>query len=101
MAQAGSDLSGALKTLFAVSENYPELKANDNFKQLQSRVSYLENQIADRREFYNESVAIFNTRIKQIPDILIANMLKYTEKEMYKISAEEKVSPEIKFDIPK
>jgi LemA protein len=101
MAQAGSDLSSAMKTLFAVSENYPELKANENFKQLQNRVSYLESQIADRREFFNDSVAIFNVRIKQVPDVFVANLLKYTPKEMYKILQEEKASPDIKFDIPK
>lgn len=101
MAKAGSELAGALKTLFAVSENYPELKANENFQQLQGRISYLESQIADRREFYNDSVAVFNTRIKQIPDIFIANMLSYTQKEMYKIAEAEKASPEIKFDFPK
>ncbi|MFH1563899.1 MAG: LemA family protein [Nitrospirota bacterium] len=100
-AKAGDDLSGALKTLFAVAENYPELKANENFMQLQNRITYLESQIADRREFYNESVTIYNVRIQQIPYVFIANMLKYEQKEMYKVPAEEKVSPEIKFEFPK
>jgi len=101
MAAADNVLTGALKTLFAVSENYPELKANENFKQLRERVSYLENQIADRREFYNDSVAVFNTRIKQFPDLFIADMLRYTPKEMYKVAEAEKESPEIKFEMPK
>jgi len=101
IAKADSTLAGGLKTLFAVSENYPELKANANFKQLQERVSYLENQIADRREFFNDSIAIFNTRIKQLPDIFIANMLGYQQQEMYKVAEAEKVSPDIKFDMPK
>lgn len=101
IAKADSTLAGGLKTLFAVSENYPELKANANFKQLQERVSYLENQVADRREFFNDSVAIFNTRIKQLPDIFIANMLGYQQQEMYKVAEAEKASPEIKFDMPK
>lgn len=101
VAKADSSLAGALKTLFAVSENYPDLKANNNFKQLQERVSYLENQIADRREFYNDSVAVFNTRIKQIPDIVIANLLAYREKEMYKAAEAEKTPQDIKFDFPK
>ena len=101
VSKADSTLAGALKTLFAVSENYPDLKANANFKQLQERVSYLENQIADRREFFNDSTAIFNTRIRQLPDIFLANVLGYTQQEMYKVAEAEKNSPEIKFDMPK
>jgi LemA protein len=100
-AEAGSAMTGALKTLFAVAENYPQLKADSNFAHLQSRVSGLENDLADRREFYNESVAVFNTRIRQIPDMFVANMLGYQAKEMYQVAAEEKKSPEIKFSLPK
>lgn len=100
-AQADSMMTSALKSLFAVSENYPALKANENFMQLQGRVSYLENQIADRREFYNDSVAIFNTRIKQIPDIFVANMLGYSDKEMFKVAESDKASPDINFNMPK
>ncbi len=101
VANADSQLSGALKTLFAVAENYPQLKANENFMQLQNRVSQLENQIADRREFYNESVTVYNTRIQQIPYVFVAGMLNYAQKEMYKINEQEKKPPEIKFDLPK
>ncbi|MCX5782211.1 MAG: LemA family protein [Elusimicrobia bacterium] len=101
VAQAGADLSTALKSLFAVSENYPDLKANNNFRQLQERISYLENQIADRREFYNDSVAIFNSRIKQIPDTFVANMMNYQSKEMYKVAESEKQPQSLKFDLPK
>ena len=100
-AAAGADMSGALKTLFAVAENYPQLKADENFVHLQDRVTALENDLADRREFYNESVAVFNTRIKQVPDMFVANMLGYQPKEMYQVAAEEKKSPEIKFNLPK
>ena len=101
MAQAGSQLSGALKTLFAVAENYPDLKANQNFTQLQQRVSYLENEIADRREFYNESVTINNARIQQIPYVFFAGMLSCQPREMYKVSDAERVSPEIRCQMPK
>ena len=94
-------LSGLLRTVFAVAENYPDLKANQNFMQMQKRVSYLESQIADRREFYNDSVNNYNIRIHQIPDMFVAGMLNMQAKEMFKISAEEKKDPEIKFDIPK
>lgn len=101
MAKADSELGGALKSLFAVSENYPALKANENFMQLQGRVSYLESQIADRREFYNDSVAIYNTRIKQVPDVFVAGLLGYSAKEMFNVAEAEKSSPDINIQVPK
>ncbi len=101
MAQAGSQMAGALKSLFAVAENYPDLKANQNFTQLQSRVTTLENEIADRREFYNDSVTINNSRILQIPYVFFAGMLSCKERELYKVADAERVSPEIKFQFPK
>ena len=100
VAKADSSMAGALKSLFAVSENYPDLKANANFKQLQERVSYLENQIADRREFYNDSVAIFNTRIKMLPDMFIASLMGYAALEMYKVAEAERQPQDIKFNLP-
>ncbi|PIU41160.1 MAG: LemA family protein [Candidatus Omnitrophica bacterium CG07_land_8_20_14_0_80_42_15] len=100
-AQAENQLSGALKTLFAVAENYPDLKANQNFMQLQQRVSYLESQIADRREFYNDSVNVYNIRIAQIPDMWVASMLKMAPKEFFKIAEEERKDVDIKFNFPK
>ncbi|HUX11052.1 MAG TPA: LemA family protein, partial [Terriglobia bacterium] len=66
-AQADNMMTGALKSLFAVSENYPELKADNNFMQLQGRITELEERIADRREFFNDSVNTYNIRIQQIP----------------------------------
>lgn len=99
--KAEGELSGALKTLFAVSENYPDLKANQNFVQLQQRISYLENQIADRREFYNDSANNYNIRINQIPDMFVANMLQMKSRELFKVSEEERKDVDIKFDMPK
>lgn len=87
---AESGLTQALKTLFAVAEKYPELKANNNFMHLQNRVSYLEGQIADRREFYNDSVNNYNIRINQIPDTFVARSCCMKEKEMFKINPEER-----------
>ena len=101
VAQADASLSGALKSLFAVAERYPELKANVNFMQLQQRISHLEDQLADRREFYNESVTIHNARIQQIPYVFLVGWVKTSEREMYKVTAEEKKSPEINFEFPK
>ncbi len=101
MAQAGSQMASALKTLFAVAENYPELKANQNFTQLQGRVTALENEIADRREFYNDSVTINNSRIQQIPYVFFAGVLRCRERELYKVAEAERASPEILFHMPK
>ena len=84
-AQADGIITGALKSLFAVAENYPNLKANENFIQLQSRISGIENSLADRREFYNDTVNTYNIRIKSIPDRFIASMLSYKEEEMFKL----------------
>lgn len=98
LSQAEGELAKSLKTLFAVAENYPDLKANQNFVQLQQRVSYLENQLADRREFYNDSVNNYNIRINQIPDLFVAQMLRLGPKELFKISEEETKDVDIKFD---
>ncbi|MFH1888454.1 MAG: LemA family protein [Candidatus Omnitrophota bacterium] len=95
------ELSGLLRHLFAVAENYPDLKVNQNFLQLQQRTSYLESQIADRREFYNDSVNNYNIRIHQIPDMWVAGMLNMQDKELFKISEEEKKDVDIKFDFLK
>lgn len=90
-AAADTMMSGALKSLFAVAENYPNLKANENFLQLQNRISGLENEIADRREFYNDSVNTFNIRIQSIPDVVVARIMGLTQPEqMFKVSEEEK-----------
>ncbi len=94
---AENALNKSLKTLFAVSENYPDLKANQNFLQLQGRVSGLENEIADRREFFNESVTIFNVRIQQLPDLFIANMLAYKVRPLLEIPKEETQDVKIQF----
>lgn len=97
-AKKEGELSGLLRQLFAVAENYPDLKANQNFLQLQQRVSYLESQIADRREFYNDSVNNYNIRIHQIPDMFVANMLKFSDRELFKVLEEDKKDVEIYFD---
>jgi len=99
-AQKEGELSGLLKNLFAVAENYPDLKANQNFMQLQGRVSYLESQIADRREFYNDSVNSYNIRISQIPDMFVAGMLNMTPREFFKVGEEDKADVDIKFQMP-
>src|SRR5574340_924432 len=75
LGKAEGMLRMGLGNIFAVAEAYPELKTNENFMQLQTRITGLENGIADRRELYNESVNIYNVGIEQFPAVLVANML--------------------------
>jgi len=95
-AQADNFLAGALKSLFAVAENYPELKADNNFMQLQNRISELEEKIADRREFFNDDVNTYNIRIQQLPDVFIAHMLALQHKELFKVTEEDRRDVEVK-----
>jgi LemA protein len=86
-AEADSMLQGALGDLFAVAEDYPELKANENFNQLQDRISSIEEQIADRREHYNQSATNYNTLIEQIPYVFFASLMNKTGRELYEADA--------------
>lgn len=95
-AQADLLMTGALRGLFAVAENYPQLKANENFLKLQNRISELEERIADRREFFNDDVNTYNTRIRQIPDVLLANFMSLKPREMFKVSDEDRRQVEVK-----
>lgn len=96
-AAADSMITSALKTIFAVAENYPNLKANENFIQLQSRISGLENELADRREFYNDSANTYNIRIQSFPDMIVAGIMGLQPEPMFKVSEEEKRDVEVKF----
>jgi len=96
-AEAEGLLTKALGQFFAVAEAYPDLKANQSFLQLQSRISDLENQIADRREYYNDTVTTFNTRIEQLPDTLVAGWLHYTPAEVFKVTEQDREDVPIKF----
>jgi len=86
---AETELRAGLARLFAVAENYPELRANENFQHLQDRISQLEAQIADRREFYNDIVNANNTRIEQFPDNVIATLFRFEEKPLLRFKEEE------------
>jgi LemA protein len=89
LGQAEGQLRGAVGRLFAVAEAYPDLKSNETFLHLQARISSIENAIADRREFYNESVNINNVRIEQFPDSIVAAMLSFKSFELLKFSTDE------------
>jgi LemA protein len=89
-------LRGALGNLFALAESYPDLKANQTFQQLQTRISALENAIADRREFYNESVNVNNVRIEQFPDVIVARLFNFKSAQLLEFSEEEKKDVDVK-----
>jgi LemA protein len=96
-AQADQSMTSALRGFFAVAENYPQLKANDNFMQLQRRITDLESQIADRREFYNDSVNTFNIRIQQMPDTFVASFMRLTPQPMFKVEEADKADVPMTF----
>ena len=95
--EAESELTRALGGFFAVAESYPDLKANLSFLQLQSRISDIENQIADRREYYNDTVTTFNTRIQQMPDQFVARWLALSPAQLFKVEDADREDIEIKF----
>ena len=95
--QADQNTTSALRGLFAVAESYPDLKANANFTQLQKRITELESQLADRREFYNDSVNTFNIRIQEIPDVLVAQSMHLTPKPMFKVEEADKADVTMSF----
>jgi len=102
-AQAAAEnmLSGALRQLFALSESYPDLKANQNFQQLQRDLSDIENKIAAARRFFNNAVQEYNTGIQQFPAALFAGSLGFQPKEFFDVGAEERKvlaeAPQVKF----
>jgi LemA protein len=90
-------MTGALRGLFAVAENYPQLKANENFLKLQTRITELEERIADRREFFNDDVNTYNTRIGQIPEVFVASFMSLKPRAMFQVSDEDRKLVEVKF----
>ncbi|TVO64110.1 LemA family protein [Denitromonas ohlonensis] len=96
LGQAEGMLRFGLGQLFAVAEAYPELKANEHFMQLQTRITALENGIADRREWFNESTNVHNIRIEQFPDLIIARLTGFTEQPLLEFSTAEKADVDLK-----
>lgn len=97
-AAADCEITAALRTIFAVAENYPNLRANENFLQLQGRITGLENEIADRREFYNDSVNNYNIRIQSIPDMFVAKLLGCRPEQFFRVSEEDKQPVAVKVE---
>ena len=96
-AKADNMLTGALKTLFAVAEAYPALRASENFKQLQDELSDTESKVAYARQFYNSNVLDFNTKIRVFPNVLLAGTLGFKPAEFFEAEEEEKKDVEVKF----
>ena len=82
-------LSSTLKTIMAISENYPDLKANQNFSQLQEELKNTETKISYSRQFYNDSVTIYNTKLEVFPSNIIASVFSFTPEELFKIESDE------------
>lgn len=88
-AELNNELSGALKTIMAVSENYPDLKANQNFLDLQEELRNTENKISFSRQFYNDSVTMYNTKLEVFPSNLIAGWFKFTSEDLFAAESDE------------
>ena len=94
---ADNQLTGALKTLFAVAENYPDLKANSNFQQLQDDLSDTEDKIAYARQFYNDVVLKYNNACQQFPSNILAGLFGFKEETFFEAPAEERAVPKVEF----
>jgi LemA protein len=96
-AQANNFLSDTLKSLFAVSENYPQLRANENFLSLQEELSDTENKIAYSRQFYNSNVMDYNTKLQLFPDSIVANMFKFNAADFFAADEKDKQPIKVQF----
>jgi len=96
-AKASGELSGTLKSLFAVAENYPDLKANQNFIQLQEEITGTENKISYARQHYNDMVMIFNTKMETFPNTIFSSMLGFKQQSSFEATEEEKKNVKVEF----
>ena len=96
-AQAENALTGALKSLFAVAEAYPDLKANQNFLNLQEEVTSTEDRIAYARQFYNDSVVSYNTKIQQFPTVILASTFNFDRRELFDAAPEDTEPVQVQF----
>ena len=94
---ANNQLTGALKTLFAVAENYPDLKANSNFQQLQDQLSDTEDKISYARQFYNDTVLMYNNACQQFPSNILAKMFGFKEEEFFEADVASREVPQVQF----
>lgn len=97
ISDANNQLSSTLKTLFAVAENYPELKANENFKELQAQLAQTEDKIAYSRQFYNDSVMMYNNKCQTFPSNIFAGMFGFKEADFFEAAGEARSVPKVEF----
>lgn len=95
--KADGELSNAISKLFALAENYPDLKANENFNNLQNELSEIEQKIVYARQFYNDSVLKLNNKIEMFPSNIVAGMFNFKKKEFYEAQKEERENVKVKF----
>jgi LemA protein len=95
--KAGNEMQNALKSILAIAENYPQLRANENFLHLQKELAAIEDKIAYARQFYNDSILIYNNMCEQLPGVMFAKMYGKSEKEYLKIPQEARVVPNVEF----
>ncbi len=95
--EANNQLSNTLKTLFAVAENYPELKANENFKELQAQLAETEDKIAYSRQFYNDTVLMYNNKCQTFPSNIFAGMFGFKEADFFEAAGEARSVPKVEF----
>jgi len=96
--KAGNEMQKALKSIFALAENYPQLKSNENFLQLQKELSAIEDKVAYSRQFYNDSILSYNTAVERFPGVIFAGIYGKGKKEYLQIPIESKAVPELDFD---
>jgi LemA protein len=99
-AQAENMITGALKSLFALSEAYPDLKANQNFSQLQEELTGTEGRIAYARQFYNDTVQKYNTKIQTFPAVVVAGAMHFTPREYFEVDEQSREAVQVSFDTP-
>ena len=97
ISEANNQLSETLKTLFAVAENYPELKANENFKELQAQLAQTEDKIAYSRQFYNDTVLMYNNKCQTFPSNIIASLFGFKEADFFEAAGEARSVPKVEF----
>ena len=95
--KAGAELQNALKSIFAIAENYPQLKANENFLHLQQELSAIEDKVAYSRQYYNDSILSYNNSVKTFPGTFFANLYGKKEKQFLQIPSESRAVPKVEF----
>lgn len=95
--KAGAELQHALKSILAIAENYPQLRANENFLQLQQELSAIEDKVAYARQYYNDSILSYNNSVETFPGFIFAGLYGKKEKQMLTIPAEERALPKVSF----